>query len=168
MRIPSFILIFLTLTTISNGQEKFSNTLIATESVTSPDAELNSIRWIEGHWRGEAFGGLTEEVWSPPLGGSMMCAFKLVVDGKIKFYELATISEEKSTLILRLKHFHPNLKGWEEKDKTLDFRLIKMEPGKIYFDQFAFERVDALHMNIFVVIENQGTREEVRFSYSKM
>ncbi len=168
MRIPSFILIFLTLTTISNGQEKFSNTLIATESVTSPVAELNSIRWIEGHWRGEAFGGLTDEVWSPPLGGSMMCAFKLVVNGKIKFYELATISEEKSTLILRLKHFHPNLKGWEEKDKTLDFRLIKMEPGKIYFDQFTFERVDALHMNIFVVIENKGTREEVRFSYSKM
>ncbi|NOS92126.1 MAG: hypothetical protein HOP30_09405 [Cyclobacteriaceae bacterium] len=150
------------------SQDRFANTLTFSDSLGSPKADLSSLRWIEGHWRGVAFGGITEEVWSPPLGGSMMCAFKLVVNGNVKFYELATISEENSTLILRLKHFNSNLKGWEDKDKTIDFRLVKVTDSKIYFDEFTIERVGAKKMNIYVVIESGGKREEVKFAYTKV
>jgi Domain of unknown function (DUF6265) len=150
------------------GQSKFTNTLTFSDSLAPLKADLNSVRWIEGHWKGEAFGGITEEIWSPPLGGSMMCAFKLVVDGKVKFYELVTISEENGTLMLRLKHFHSSLKGWEDKDKTIDFRLVKITDNRLYFDEFTFERVDANLMNIYVVIESGGRREEVKFAYKRM
>ncbi len=168
MRTLILLLFMLTIATTTYCQEVFANTLSIADSLTSPKADLTSIGWIEGHWRGEAFGGITEETWTSALGGSMMCSFKLVVDGKVKFYELATISEENNTLILRLKHFHSNLKGWEEKDKTIDFRLVKVTDNKIYFDEFTFERVDKNKINIYVVIESKGKREEVKFSYKKV
>ncbi len=168
MRKLILLLSLLTLTTATYSQTQFTNTLTYSDSLGSSKADLNSIRWVEGHWKGEAFGGITEEVWTPPLGGSMMCAFKLVVDGKVKFYELVTISEESNTLVLRLKHFHSNLKGWEDKDKTVDFRLVKVTDDKIYFDEFTFERVGKRKMNIYVVIESKGKREEVKFAYTKM
>jgi hypothetical protein len=167
----SFILILslltLGLTKATYGQDAGAKTITIVASLTSPKADLNSIRWIEGHWKGEAFGGITEEVWSSPLGGSMMCAFKLVINGQVRFYELATISEENSTLMLRLKHFHSSLKGWKEKDRTIDFRLVKVTDDRIYFDEFTFERVDSKNMNIYVVIENGGKREEVKFPYTR-
>ena len=81
------------------GSNEFPNLLFLKDKQESPAADLSAVKWLSGHWRGQAFGGLIEEVWSPPVGGSMMGAFKLVVDSKVQFYEIETISEENETLI---------------------------------------------------------------------
>jgi len=54
---------------------------------------------LQGHWKGEAFGGITEEIWSPPLGDSMMFVFKLVDEGKVVFYEIGGIREVMTSLL---------------------------------------------------------------------
>ncbi len=150
------------------GQDKFPNTLFLNDSIDSPKAVLSNIEWIVGHWRGEAFGGITEEVWTPALGKSMMCAFKLVINDEVKFYELVTISEEHGSLILRLKHFHSNLSGWEEKDETVDFKLVKVAENKVYFDGFTFEKVSDKEMNIYVDIQSGEQKTETKFNYKKV
>lgn len=143
------------------------NTLIFEEGTTSPKATLADVSWIAGHWKGEAFGGIVEEIWSPPLGDSMMFVFKLVSDGKTQFYEIGHIREVEETLILQLKHFHGNLKGWETKDETVDFKLVKLEDDRVYFDQFTFEMVHDNEINLFVVIKDNGQEQEVKFNYKK-
>lgn len=79
---------------------------------------LRNISWISGNWKGEALGGLLEENWSEPSGNSMMATFKLIVDYEVQFYEIEVIREVDSTLILQLKHFDHDLKGWELKNET--------------------------------------------------
>jgi hypothetical protein len=153
---------------LAYGQDKFPNTLFLNDSIGSPKADLSNIEWIEGHWRGEAFGGITEEVWTPALGKSMMCTFKLVVNGEVNFYELVTISEEHGSLIMRLKHFHSNLSGWEEKDKTVDFKLVKVTKNKVYFDRCTFEKISDNEMNVYVVIQNGEQETETKFNYKKV
>ena len=167
-RIPLFMLIMLLLSSQLFAQTKFPNTLFYDDSIGSPDANLTAISWLAGHWRGEAFGGITEEMWTPALGGSMMCAFKLISDNKVNFYEIVTISEVNNTLILKLKHFHANLKGWEEKDETVDFRLVKVTEDKVYFDGFTIEKISDTEINEYVVIEDGGQRSEVKFNYKKV
>lgn len=167
-RFTAMLVLLLCMVYSVTAQESFKNTLSYDSTIGSPNATLEELKWVSGHWRGEAFGGITEEIWSPPLGNSMMCAFKLVVNGKVNFYELLTISEEKGTLILRLKHFHGSLKGWEEKDKTIDFKLVKTTPDKIYFNQFTFEKAGTDKLNIYVVFKQKdGTMEEAKFSYNR-
>ena len=134
----------------------------------SPPSTLQDIAWVQGHWQGEAFGGIVEEVWTPPLGGSMMCAFKLVVNNEVRFYEIVTLSEENGTLMLRLKHFHKDLKGWEEKDETVDFPLVKVTPGKMFFDGFTFEKISDDEMNIYVIISQEGKEREAKFNYKRV
>jgi Domain of unknown function (DUF6265) len=146
----------------------FSQNTLQLDSVQqSPKATLNDISWIEGHWRGEAFGGMAEEIWSPPLGNSMMGSFKLVVDNKVNFYEILTISEVEETLILRLKHFSEDLKGWEEKDEAVEFKLVKIEENKVYFNGLTFEKVNENELNIFVVISNENEKQEAMFAYKR-
>lgn len=129
-------------------------------------ASINDVSWIAGHWIGEAFGGQTEEVWTSPLGDSIMGSFKLVVNGKVEFYELCTISEENETLFFRLKHFHNDMKGWEEKDETITAQLVKIEGQKAYFDDFTFERIGKNELNIYVVFKDKkGIEEELKFNY---
>ena len=142
------------------------NTVSLPEGGTSPKSDLSEIAWMEGHWKGEAFGGITEELWSPPLGGSMMFSFKLVVDGEIAFYELGHIRQIKETLIFELKHFHGDLKGWEEKDEVQSFKLVKTEGDRMYFDGFTFEKINEDEINIYAMIEQEdGGNEEVKFNY---
>ena len=144
------------------------NTLTLAENNNSPKANLQSIKWLEGHWKGEAFGGIAEEIWSPPLGGSMMCVFRLVVDSKVKFYEIVTIVEENESLVLRLKHFHADLKGWEEKDVTIDFPLVKATNGKMYFDGFTIEQISDDEINMYVMVGEKEKIEEVKFNYHRV
>ena len=144
------------------------NTVSFEEGAISPKADLSEVAWMEGHWKGEAFGGITEEIWSPPLGGSMMFSFKLVADGAVQFYELGHIQQIDETLLLQLKHFHGNLKGWEEKDDTVDFKLVKIDGNRAYFDDFTLEKVSENEINVYVVVGNEdGTENEVKFNYKR-
>ncbi len=121
---------------------------------------------MEGHWKGEAFDGIMEEIWSPPLGGSMMFSFKLVVDGEIGFYEFGHVRQLEESLVFELKHFHSDLKGWEKKGEVQSFKLVKTDGNRIYFDGFTFEKINDNEINIYALIENEGaSTEEVKFNY---
>ena len=157
------VLLFLLATLFCKGQ----NTMSLKAEATSPIASLDQIAWVEGHWKGEAFGGVTEEIWSPPLGESMMFSFKLVVDDKVNFYELGHIRELDKTLIFELKHFGNDLKGWEKKEEVQSFKLIKIEGERVYFEGFTFEKVSSDEINIYGLIHQNGTEEEVKFNYKR-
>ena len=152
----------------SYAQTRVTEHIFSSDSTfISPKANLTNVVWLTGTWRGEAFGGQVEEIWSEPMGGSMMASFKLVSDGHVKFYELEIIREIKETLILQLKHFNGDLKGWEEKDITIDFPLIKVESDAIYFNGMTFEKVSEKRINVFVLHEKEdGTFSEWLFEYS--
>lgn len=150
------------------GMVSAQETLQLTKGQQSPDATLEDVSWISGHWQGEAFGGIAEEIWSPPLGDSMMFVFKLVKDNKVSFYEIGHIQQVENTMILQLKHFQGDLKGWEEKDATVDFKLVKVEKNKVFFEGFTMELVNENEMNIYVLIEDGDSAEEVLFAYKRV
>ncbi|MFT6826856.1 MAG: hypothetical protein ACJAZV_000133 [Roseivirga sp.] len=143
----------------------FSQNTLSLGSNTSPKANLSQVAWIAGHWKGEAFGGITEEVWTAPLGDSMMGAFKLVVENKVEFYEICQMIQENETIMFRLKHFDGKLKGWEEKDETQDFALVKIEKDAVYFNDFTIKRISEDHIIFYVVIEEEGKSQEIEFKY---
>jgi hypothetical protein len=134
----------------------------------SPPASISQIEWMTGHWRGEAFGGITEEIWSPPEAGAMMFVFRLIADNEINFYEIGHVREIEGSLVFELKHFGSDLKGWEEKDEVQTFKFVKAEENRVYFEGFTFERISDHEINIYGLIENEDTSaEEVKFNYKR-
>jgi hypothetical protein len=132
------------------------------------EPKLENIKWISGNWKGEAFGGQTEENWSEPSSGSMMATFKLIINGNVSFYEIEIIREVENTLILQLKHFNNDLKGWETKDETVDFPLKEITKNRIVFEGMSFEKVSENEMNVYVDIKQKdGSIETVKFNYKK-
>ena len=132
------------------------------------EPKLEHVAWISGQWKGEAFGGQTEENWSEPSGGSMMATFKLINDGKVSFYEIEIIREVENSLILQLKHFNSDLKGWESKDDTVDFPLKEITRSKVVFEGMTFEKVSDNEMNVYVDMHNDdGSIKTIKFNYKK-
>lgn len=152
-----------------NAQSKASEHILTLDSLSiSPKAKLVDVAWISGNWKGKAFGGITEEIWSEPLGNSMMASFKLVVDGNVQFYEIEIIREIEESLILQLKHFNGDLKGWETKDETVDFPLVKITDNIVYFDGMTFEKISDHEMNVYVLMHDEHKRAtEMKFNYKK-
>lgn len=160
-----FFLVFLLFNSVNSFAQ---NTVSFPEKGSSPAADLSEIAWMEGHWKGEAFDGITEEIWSPPLGGSMMFSFKLEVDGEIGFYEFGHIRQLEETLVFELKHFHGDLKGWEEKDEVQTFKFVKVDANRMHFDGFTFEQISDNEINIYALIEHEdGSTKEVKFNYTR-
>ena len=150
------------------SQSTFENTLKYKEGLGDVKGEIENVSWLAGHWKGEAFGGIVEELWSEPIGNSMMASFRLVVDNKVQFYEIETISEENETLVLRLKHFNDDLKGWEEKDEVIEFKLVKIDEAKVFFDQFTIEKIGDNEINMYVVVGDGEKESEIKFNYHRV
>ena len=121
---------------------------------------IDDLAWIAGNWQGEAMGGQFEETWNKPSGGTMMGMFKLIQNDKVVFYELCTIVETDQSLVMRIKHFHPDMKGWEEKDKCMEFPLVSVDENEAKFDGLVFKKTGEDSMLISVNV-NQGGRESV-------
>ncbi len=84
---------------------------------------LEDLAWMEGRWRGEAFGGTAEETWSAPKAGGMMGMFRLIdEEGAVSLYEFFLIEQGTRGLELRFKHFGPGFEPWE-KGEPLRFEL---------------------------------------------
>ncbi|PCI70083.1 MAG: hypothetical protein COB38_07735 [Gammaproteobacteria bacterium] len=144
-----------------------SNIKYLADGKISPKAKIEQVSWIAGHWKGEAFGGQTEEIWSKPSAGSMMCVFKLFKDNQVNFYEIEIIREVNNSLVLELKHFSKELKGWEEKNEKVSFPLVKLGKNVAYFEGMTFKKISDDVLHVFVDIEDQGKHSEVLFEYER-
>ena len=144
------------------------NTLKLAEGQASEAATVADLARLAGSWTGTGLGGVSEEIWSKPANGIMMGMYRLIKEDKPVFYEALWLIEENGTLIMRLKHFHPNLVGWEEKDKTVDFRFVKKEGKRIYFSGLTFDFAVNNELTIYLALrQKDGVLKEEIFKMKR-
>lgn len=124
--------------------------------------------WLQGTWVGSGLGMQVEESWSLPQHDAMMGMFRGSSAQGVAFYEFWLLRQEGETLVLRLKHFNPDLKGWEEKDGMLSFRLVKAEPNALYFSGLTYRLVAQDRLEVWLRMKNKdGTRREELFAFTR-
>jgi hypothetical protein len=135
----------------------------------SPPARIADVAWLTGYWIGEGMGGVVEDTWMPPRNGVILGAFRLVKnDGTPGFYELFAVEEHEASLRFVVKHFHPDWRGWEEKDKYLALRLTELAPNKAIFGGIGFERTDPETLQVSVLIRRRdGTQDLQKLVFKK-
>lgn len=102
--------------------------------------------WLAGNWTGDGFGGTSEELWSQPdADGTMMGTYRHHKgDGSLNFYEFMVMDSTG----LRLKHFNPDMTGWETKEDFVHFKAIEFTADKIVLKGLVFERKSDTEMEI--------------------
>ncbi|MEQ8403648.1 MAG: DUF6265 family protein [Oceanicaulis sp.] len=107
----------------------------ALQTAAMPDA-----RWLEGCWEGEGLGAQVTECWMSAPDGRMTGMFQLLnADGSQRFSEILTIAHFEDGVALRLKHFNPDLTGWEARDEFLDWPLVEAGERRIAFRGLEFQ-----------------------------
>jgi hypothetical protein len=131
------------------------NTFSFDNTTEHPKATLEDIRLLVGHWRGEFLGAIADEVWLPPDGGSMLGVFRLYKDDRVLFYEIMIAVEEDGSVSLKLKHFHSDLIGWEEKDEMVTFRLVKAKKNTLWFEGLTYRKGEDGSLRGFIAIRQK-------------
>lgn len=140
-------------------------TKMLAEGAVSPPARIEQLSWLAGHWKGVGFGGEVVENISPAAGGQMMGAFyHLKEDGTLNFYEFFTFAEVDDTIVLRIKHFTPDLVGWEEKEDFVEFPLVAIEDRAVHFNRLSFVMTSPDTLEAAVDFRNGGIE---RFYYER-
>jgi Domain of unknown function (DUF6265) len=135
------------------------NTWRAAKDAPRPAVTPEIARWLAGQYVGHGFDGEIEYQWLPPRAGALFGTFRLIKDGKTAFSEILTLTEAEGTLVLRVKHFSPEFVAWEEKDKSVDFRLHAASPGELRFDGLTIRRT-AEGLVIFLAMRRDGALRE--------
>jgi hypothetical protein len=131
---------------------------------------IDAFAWLAGTWDGTGLGGTVEESWSAPNDGQMVGHFTYAKGGEVKFYELMTIGpiDDDGTLGMRVKHFAPDLVGWEDQTTSVTFRLLTIDGNRIEMDGLTLTRVDDARMEIVVRVTHiDGTSAEELFRYRR-
>lgn len=163
------LLSFLALTCAAQRQQT-ANTIRLDEGASPGKATIQHISWLAGQWHGEGLsGGRAEEIWTPPHAGVMFGTFRQLKGQEVWFYEILNIAEKDGSLVLRLKHFHSDLKGWEEKDVVREFRLVKIDDRGAWFDGISMLREGGGGMDIYVALKGKdGALTEGKFTYRRV
>lgn len=173
MKSKFFILLCLSVALLT-GDEAWSQTKV-TENVLKLDegspvgkAKISDVAWLAGNWAGTGLGGEVDESWTPPKHGHMSGTFRIFKEKKLLFSEYFTMSEKDGSLSLHLRHFNPDFVGWEEKEKPLEFRLIKVEGKTAWFDGLTYRLDKEGRLNAMVVMKKKdGSVSELAFTMKK-
>jgi hypothetical protein len=137
----------------------------------SPPARVAQMDWLVGHWHGTGIDGhAATESWLPATGNTMVGTFvQADAGGEILFTEHMYLREEDGSLVLQLKHFNPDLTGWEAQGDSVSFPLLALEPCRAQFAGLTIrcDGPDALVIAVRVS-EAEGSAGELVFRYARM
>lgn len=143
------------------------NTYALDDPANQPAATLDDVAWLAGSWIGTAFGEKVEETWNPPSGGSMVGMFKLFKGEAAAMYELFILVEEQDSLIIKLKHFGADFKGWEEKDEFISFPLVRLEDDAAHFAGLSYHRISDDELHTYLAFRSQGQLREEKLVFTR-
>jgi len=150
------------------AQEKITEHVYKLNNGKSEIATISDFSILEGDWSGTGLGGQVDELWMPARAEQMHGVFRMEENGELIFTEYMTILKDSLSYLMKVKHFSPEFKGWEEKDDAIEFRYIKKENNTLYFSGLTAVRKDANHLDIYVAFKNDnGTTTEEIFTFTK-
>lgn len=96
---------------------------------------VDDLAFLTGSWKGDAFGGVADEVWLPPYGDNMTCAFRLFrADGSMMVQEIVSIDQGDDGPEFYLRHFSSGLTVWEaEKNGPIHLPVCELEGQSVTF-----------------------------------
>ncbi len=153
----------------SNGQYPV---LTYKEGQTLAKANINEMKWLEGLWRwqGDVQGPKTGETVLLSAVHKQMGGFARGYDAKgLMFNEIITLSQVDDGLVFTVKHFSPELHGWEPQNKPIQRRLLKREDKVWYFDTVTYVQIDKDKYMLYILLpDDEGGSHVVAIPHSRI
>jgi hypothetical protein len=141
-----------------------------------PAESLAQLDWMCGAWIEDAEQRRCEEIWSTVDAHTLMGMFRWISFDEVSFYEFMVIKETEKGTELHVKHFHPTLVAWEEKDRFQAFVLTELAPNRAVFTAvqdpeesevtggwLTYELTDGNHLEVCLIEADENVKLNFHF-----
>ncbi len=142
-----------------------------------PADSLDQLTWLSGAWIETTDLRRCEEIWSTVDAHTLMGMFRWIADDEVSFYEFMVMKIAERGAELHVKHFHPTLVAWEERDRFQAFMLTDVRPNQAVFAAIPdeessdvtggwliYRRTDDDHMNVQIIEADETVKLEFHFT----
>ena len=135
--------------------------------VAEPDP--SRLSWLEGCWEGTGFGKRVTECWMSAPDGRLTGMFQMIgADGAQEMSEIFVLDDFDDGPAIRLKHFHPDLTGWEGQDDFVVFPLLETGAGFARFDGLTYRLSDDGRLIVDLVVSREGEESVERLEFERV
>jgi len=131
-----------------------------TKGQPGPPATLADVAWLEGRWIGEMPEGPVEHVILGPSFGHLPGFVRAVNPQGVIFYEIWVLAEVGGSLTVRVKHFSPELAGWEAQEAYIDRPLVDRDARNLFFDGATYSRTGPDSFTVYFLNRSGGVEGE--------
>lgn len=126
----------------------------------APHAALADLDWLKGSWIGRMPSGPVEHIILDKSFGHMPGFVRALNEKGLSFYEITVFAEAEGSLAYRVKHFTPQLAGWEPQDAYIDRPLVERRGDTFYFDGITFSRRGPDSFTVYYLPRDGGKEGE--------
>jgi len=141
-----------------------------------PADSLEQLNWVSGAWIEDTPLRRCEEIWSTVDAHTLMGMFRWISDDDVSFYEFMVIKVTDAGAELHVKHFHPTLVAWEEKERFQAFILTEIAANRAVFAAvqdpeesevtggwLTYELTDRNHLEVCIIEANENVKLTFHF-----
>lgn len=150
-----------------SAQKQLTEHILKANENYGTKAGINDFSMLVGSWTGEGLGGMCDELWLPAKAEQMQGVFRMIENNELVFTEFMSILKDSTSWVMKIKHFSPDMKGWEAQDESTDFRFIKKENNTLYFDRLTIAATSSNQLNVYVAMKTDDVYKEELFEYKK-
>lgn len=131
--------------------------------------ELSDLAWLKGCWTGTGFGNRVGECWMSSPDGRLTGMFQMIDgDGKQTMSEIFVLDDFEAGPAIRLKHFHPDLTGWEGRDEFIVFPLRETGADFARFDGLTYRLAEDGRLVVELVVSRGGETSLQRLEFERV
>lgn len=133
------------------------------------EPDRSRLTWLEGCWEGTGFGKRVSECWMSAPDGRLTGMFQIIgADGSQEMSEIFVLDRFEDGPAIRLKHFHPDLTGWEGRDDFLVFPLRETGEGFARFDGLTYRLSEEGRLVVDLVVSRGGEESLERLVFERV
>lgn len=129
---------------------------------------------LTGNWRGKIGDDIVDEYWSIMAANTLIGMFRWLKEGEVSFYEFVVIDNIDGKIRLKIKHFNPDLTGWEEKANYIHYVLRDISDSQVIFGsedptekgRLIYERQG--EKKLTVILEMSKSDRTLRFEFDRI
>lgn len=132
---------------------------VSTADKSRAPAKIEDLAWLEGSWVGDMPDGPVEHVILPARHGHMPSFVRALAKDKVFFYEISVFAESGSTVVSRVKHFTPELSGWESREGYVERVLVERDEKTLFFDGLTILSTGKDSFTVYFLVKREDGTE---------
>ncbi len=116
---------------------------------------VEDLDWLAGHWQGEYYGGIVDEIYTKPRNGTLAGMYRWTKDGQGATYAIMAYTNVGETVVFQMTELNADLTPVKGSGESFG-QLLEMSEDKAVFEGMTVERNGPGDLTVTLTLEGES------------